>query len=275
MLLDDGQVGRRYWELCVLMELRGALRASNVWLQSSRRYANPETYLIPPGRWPRLRDEVCAQLGAPTDGARRLDAAEAQLHDRTRRLDERLLAGGPVRVHDGELIVPQLDAEPVDEHTQRLAGMLAERLPRVELTDLLIEVDGWVGFSAHFTHAGGGAARSPEHRTHLYAALLAQATYLGISAMADVAELSYRQLDWTTTSYLRDETLTPANTALVNYSHRLPLTQTWGTASCPHLTVSASRSAASRNRDGAAALLRHRPQADALHLDLGSVLPVR
>jgi len=82
VLADGGQIDRRHWELCVLMELRGALRAGNVGLQSSRRYANPETYLIPPGRWPGLRGEVCTQLGAPTDGVRRLDAAESQLHDR-------------------------------------------------------------------------------------------------------------------------------------------------------------------------------------------------
>ncbi len=228
VVVDDGQIDRRYWELCVLMELRGALRAGNVWLDHSLRYANPETYLIAPGRWPELRAEVCQQTGAPADGALRLDTAESELHDRMRRLDERLIAGSPVRVQDGELIVPQLEAEPVDEATQRLAAMVAKRLPRVDLTDLLIKVDGWVGFSRHFTHAGGGAARSPEHRTHLYAALLAQATNLGISAMADVAELSYRQLDWATTSYLREETLSPAITALVDYNHRLPLTQAWG-----------------------------------------------
>ncbi len=40
-------------------------------------------------------------------------------------------------MQDGELIVPQLEAEPVDQHTQRLAGMVAERLPRVELKMLV------------------------------------------------------------------------------------------------------------------------------------------
>ena len=38
---------RHYFELCVLWELRGALRAGDVWLEASRRYADPETYLIP------------------------------------------------------------------------------------------------------------------------------------------------------------------------------------------------------------------------------------
>ncbi len=38
-----------YFELSVLCELRGALRAGDVWLEGSRRYADPQTYLIPPG----------------------------------------------------------------------------------------------------------------------------------------------------------------------------------------------------------------------------------
>ena len=35
-----GQISRRYYELCVLWELRSALRSGNIWLEGSRRYAN-------------------------------------------------------------------------------------------------------------------------------------------------------------------------------------------------------------------------------------------
>jgi hypothetical protein len=62
---QDGTIQRHYYELCVLWELRGALRAGNVWLEASRRYANPETYLIPPERWGELRSEVCRQIQMP------------------------------------------------------------------------------------------------------------------------------------------------------------------------------------------------------------------
>ena len=40
-------------KLCTLWSLRSALRAGNVWVAHSRRYTNPETYLIPPAEWPR------------------------------------------------------------------------------------------------------------------------------------------------------------------------------------------------------------------------------
>src|SRR5439155_23318962 len=54
----DGTISRRYYELCTLWHLRSALRAGNIWVGHSRRYANPDTYLIPPAEWPRWRPEV-------------------------------------------------------------------------------------------------------------------------------------------------------------------------------------------------------------------------
>jgi hypothetical protein len=36
---SDGQISRRYWELCLLSALRDALRAGDVWVAGSRRYA--------------------------------------------------------------------------------------------------------------------------------------------------------------------------------------------------------------------------------------------
>ena len=51
VISKNGAINRHYYELCVLWELRGALRAGNIWLKHSRKFANPETYLIPPNRW--------------------------------------------------------------------------------------------------------------------------------------------------------------------------------------------------------------------------------
>jgi hypothetical protein len=44
---NQGRIDRAYFELCTLYELRAALRAGDVGLESSRRYCDPETYLIP------------------------------------------------------------------------------------------------------------------------------------------------------------------------------------------------------------------------------------
>jgi TnpA family transposase len=225
---DQGAIHRAYWELCLLSELRSALRSGDVWIPSSRRYANPQSYLIPSERWPEMQKEACTLLGASPNGAERLAFCAAQIEGRLSCLEQSFARGAAVRIEDGQLVVGRIEAEPLPEESIQLQELMAERLPRVELAELLIEVDGWCGLTEHLTHAGGAKARTRELRTHLFASILAHACNFNLSTMAQVAGLSPRQLAWTAEWYLREETLQAAANALVNYQHRLPLAIAWG-----------------------------------------------
>jgi hypothetical protein len=99
--------------------------------------------------------------------------------------------------------------------------------PRESLSHLLMEVDGWTGFSRHLEHAGGAEPRTADLLVHCHASILAQACNFGLTRMAQLADLSYRQLAWCTTWYLREETLQPAITSIVNH-YRHPLARLWG-----------------------------------------------
>jgi hypothetical protein len=52
---------------------------------------------------------------------------------------------------------------------------------------------------------------------------------MGLGAMAESCGVPYDVLAWTAEWYFRPETLEAANAAIVNYHHRLPLTQAFGT----------------------------------------------
>ncbi|MBM4259000.1 MAG: Tn3 family transposase [Deltaproteobacteria bacterium] len=224
-----GEISRRYYELCTLWQLRSALRSGSVWVEHSRRYANPDTYLIPPAEWPTRRSEVTRQTGTPTEGCQRLDEREAELKVAMTQV-EKLLAekDGPVRSENGELVLSPLAADPRPASADALEDLITARLPRVELSELLIEVDAWTHFSEHFVHAAGTETVRPSLLPQLYASLLAHACNFGLEQMAQSTELSYRQLAWCTTWYLREETLKAAFSSLVNYHHQLPLSQVWG-----------------------------------------------
>jgi TnpA family transposase len=231
VVAPDGRIDRHYYELCTLWELRGALRAGNVWVVNSRRYADPETYLIPKDRWTALRPEVCQQIHAPEHGVARLEERGrelAELFSRVEHLLTRQGRMGQVRMEQGRVVVPPLEAEERPERIKRLEDNVTSRLPLVDLPDLLIEVDQWVGFSRHLRHLNG---REPQRRGFLpvlYAALLSQGCNFGFARMAQMAEIAADRLAWCTTWYLREETLKAATEALVNFHHRLPLSQRWG-----------------------------------------------
>jgi TnpA family transposase len=225
-----GDISRRYYELCTLWQLRNALRAGNVWVAHSRRYADPATYLIPPTEWPHLRPEVIRQTGTPSEGLHRLQEREAELATCLAQLD-RLLArkDSDVRIEDNRLVLTPLDAEGRPVSADALADQLTTRLPRVDLSELLIEVDTWTHFSTHLVHATNGDPVRPPFLPALYASVVAQACNFGLDQMAQSTDLAYERLAWCTTWYLREDTLKTAFSALVNYHHQLPLSQAWGT----------------------------------------------
>jgi hypothetical protein len=48
-----------------------------------------------------------------------------------------------IRMENGKLIVTKLPGEEQTPSSEALKKLIASRLPEIELTDLLIEVDGW------------------------------------------------------------------------------------------------------------------------------------
>jgi len=161
----EGGIDRHHWELCLLSELRGALRAGEIWVQGSRRYTDPERFIIARADWPNLRPSVLHQLELPS-GA---DDRVGLLLERTaghRDVLDRDLQDGDADValgEQGNLHVKRLRAEPRELDVDELARLIANQLPVIDLPDLLIEVDRWCHFTRHLTHAGGSSPRRADH----------------------------------------------------------------------------------------------------------------
>ncbi|NYT00241.1 MAG: Tn3 family transposase [Methanocellales archaeon] len=223
-----GKIVRRYYEISALWELRSALRSGDIWIKDSRRYADPETYLIPKDQWPTLRPDVCRLLGIPEDGEQRLKQRQKDLEEIFLKLNKAISSNENIRIEKGSLLVSPLKAEELSESTKQLQKLITERLPQVELTDLLIEVDSWTHFTDNFEHAGGNQPKTKDLLVHLYASIMAQACNFGLSKMAEISDISYRQLAWCTNWYLREETLQTAINNLVNFQYNQPLSRFWG-----------------------------------------------
>jgi TnpA family transposase len=246
-----GRLDRRAYELCAAYELRSALRAGRVWVPGSRRHEDPAGFLLPGDRWRDIREEFTATVERSLNGDERLGELTVEQAELATRLGQARDLEAEARLADGELIA---ETDPVGE-SDTLARLIEQRLPEVDLADLLIEVDGWTGFTGHLVPLSGNRSRSSEMPSVLYAAITAQATNLGLTGMARASEFSYQQLEWATEHYLREETLTDASACLVDYHHDLSLTGAWGTG---RLSSSDGQRFASRTRGpGTAALPRY------------------
>ncbi len=229
VLKPDQSIDRHFYELCVLWELRNALRSGGIWVKNSRRYASLDAYLMPRKEWDSVRVEVCQQLQLPESATVRLQKRGQEFEQLVQRVEHAFEKHDDVRIEEGKVVISPLKAEEKPGQLSELEQRIVQRLPRIELTDLLLEVDRWTQFSQHFEHAAGSESQQPNQLIHLYASLLSQGCNMALTRMAQCTGLQHEKLVWYTNWYLREETLRAANTAIVNFQHHQPLSQHWGT----------------------------------------------
>lgn len=223
-----GKIIRRYFEICALWELRGALRSGNVWIKNSRRYADIETYLIPKDNLSKLHNEDCSMPLLLEDGVDRLKCRQKELENAIAELDRVIPNDDHIRIEKNKLVLSTLKAEELPESSIKLQNLITERLPLVELTDLLIEVDNWTHFTDCFEHAGDSFLKTKEILVYLYASIFALACNFGFKKMAEISNLSYDKLEWYNNWYIREETLQDAINLLVDFQYNQPLSKYWG-----------------------------------------------
>ena len=130
----------------------------------------------------------------------------------------------PSLTESGLKITP-LDAA-VPDQAQALIDQTSQLLLRIKITELLMDVDDWTGFSRHFTHLKDGA--EAKDRTLLLSAILGDAINLGLTKMAESRPRpDLRQAVWLQAG-IRDETYSAALAELVNHQYRHAFAAHWG-----------------------------------------------
>ena len=149
-VIDAGEVDAskainwRYYELAALWELRQRLRSGNVYLIHSRRFNELSTYLMPKAHWQKNREEIALLMGAPLDAKVRLEERKQELAGLMAKVEGLLNdQDSDLREEAGRLVLTPLVAEEKTLALKQLALAISDRLPRVNITDLLVEVDSW------------------------------------------------------------------------------------------------------------------------------------
>ncbi|BAH73473.1 Tn3 family transposase [Solidesulfovibrio magneticus] len=225
---SDG-LDRRYYELCVLSELKNSLRSGDIWVQGSRQFKDFEDYLLPPARFSAQRDQLELGLAVETDCNRYLESRLIVLQEQLDTV-ERLAAAHELPdaaiTSSGRLKISPLN-NAVPDHAEALMQQAYSLLPHLKITELLLEVDGWTGFTRHFKHLKSGATADDKHL--LLTAVLADAINLGLSKMAESCPgTTYAKLTWLQAWHIRDETYSAGLAELVNAQFRQPFAAYWG-----------------------------------------------
>ena len=220
---------RRFYELCVLSELRNSLRSGDIWVKDSRQFKDFEEYLLSPPHFAAQCDQKKLGLAVDTDCDRFLEARLAVLERELAAVEKRAAADelpAASITSQGRLKITPLD-NAVPEEAKELMQQTYSLLPHLKITELLLEVDSWTDFTRHFSHLKSGESAEDGHL--LLAAILADAINLGLRKMAESCPgMTYTKLTWLQAWHIRDETYSAGLAELVNAQFRHPFAVWWG-----------------------------------------------
>jgi TnpA family transposase len=221
-------IDRRFYELCVMAELKNALRSGDVSVSGSRQFRAFEEYLMPHAEFNVGIEEGSLCLVGSTSPADYLDARLSLLR---RALDQTNSLAAQGQLPEAELGSSGLKITPLDDHVPKEAHALRDDvyglLPHVKITDLLLEVNRWTNFTRYFVHLKTDEpAKDP---ALLLTAILADGTNMGLAKMAESCPgTSLAKLSWLVAWHIRDEPYSKALAEIVNYQHRILFASHWG-----------------------------------------------
>jgi TnpA family transposase len=227
-----GEIDRPLWEICLLEQLRQALKGGNLHVPHSRAFQPLETYLLRRDRWDEERTRLGQEHHLPLDFAQQGPRLEALVHEQLRLLDDTFPTNPYVTITEDQFHVARVEKLPLPPSARELRGTVRKRLQRRHLSDLLLETQSWTDFLRAFTRVTTGrpvtAADTPE-QVALLACLIAEGCNIGLSDMAVASPgLSFDHLEEVYATYVREETLARATATLVNFQLQQPLAEAWG-----------------------------------------------
>lgn len=218
---------RRFYELCALSELKNSLRSGDLWVSGSRQFNDFKEYILSPEAFEQLKRDGLS-LSVESCGEKYLSGRMEQLRSQLVAVDKLASLG---QLPDATFTKGILKITPLDNLVPVAAEAAMRKvyalMPHVRITELLLEVDRWTGFTRHFTNLKTG--ESPSDPALLLTAVLADGINLGLAKMAEVCPMmTYTKLSWLTAWHIRDATYSMALAELVNAQHQQPLARVWG-----------------------------------------------
>ena len=231
---ETGEIDRQAYTFCVLEELRAALRRRDVFVAPSVRWRDPTIQLLQGEEWKSTKSHVCRLLERNSDPIPELQALSKQLNEAYQKTATNFASNGWVRIENKEgkesLVLTGLEKLDEPASLVSLRTMVEKLLPRVDLPEVLLEIQARTGFASEFTHISENNARVKDLELSICAVLIAEACNIALEPLIrpDVPAFTKDRLNWVKQNYIRSETIIKANARLVDTQATLELAQFWG-----------------------------------------------
>jgi hypothetical protein len=227
---ESKQVQRPGYTICAVSSLQSYLRSRDIYLENSERWCDPRAKLLRGEEWEKYKHPVCKSLNLSLNFDETFANLSTHFENTYQSVIGRLANNNAIEIIRDDPKKPRIKLsrlEKVEESAslEALRSKVAELLPRIDLPELLLEVQQITGFTNELTHISETDSRVSNIDVSLCAILMSEGCNIDLEAVVkkDVPALTRNRLSWVQQNCVRAETLAKSNACLVDYHTKLPL----------------------------------------------------
>lgn len=225
---ETGEINRNAWELGLAFAIKDALRSGDLYLPQSREHVSFWELVLNEHTWLESKEAAFETLQQP-DKEQVKDFLTEKLSHSSQQATACFEQDDFAQIQNGKLSLKAQERLEIPYSVHQLQKIINASMPSIRIEQLLMEVDQLTNFSAHFVPLQQHQSRPPHFYKTLMAAILSQATNLGVIAMgASVEGVSIDMIRHVLYSFINEQNLKKASAAIVNHHHQLPLSNLHG-----------------------------------------------
>lgn len=231
---NDEKICVRGYTLCLIDRLQDNLRRRDIYVEASSRWCDTRTKLLDDNEWQIAKPKICQVLGHTSSAEITFASLSDQLDEAYKTTINNFENNPLVKVDHSKpkpsLTITNIDAKDETASLIDLRKRTTELLPRIALTELLLEINAHTNFIKEFTHISESVSKAKDIDISICAVLIAEACNIGIEPLVNSENpaLTRHRLNWVKQNYVRTDTLIKANARLVDFQSSISLVKEWG-----------------------------------------------
>lgn len=231
---ENNCITKQAYTLCVLQQLQDSLRRRDIYVSHSERWSDTREKLLQGTAWQANRTQVSRSLGHSLVANDVIEKLISKLDESYKQVAANFSENTAITIDNSgknpALTISNLDKLEEPPKLVQFREQVTNLLPKIDLTELLLEIHAHTGFLNEFNHVSEANSRADDLITSICAVLIAEACNIGLEPLIKnhIPALTQMRLNWVKQNYFRAETLTNANAKLVDYHSTLSLLKKWG-----------------------------------------------
>lgn len=231
---ENNCITKQAYTLCVLQQLQDSLRRRDIYVSHSERWSDTREKLLQGTAWQANRIQVSRSLGHSLVASEVIKKLTSKLDESYKQVAANFSENTAITIDNSGknpvLTISNLDKLEESTELVQFKEQATNLLPKIDLTELLLEIHAHTGFLSEFNHVSEANSRADDLITSICGVLIAEACNIGLEPLIKnhIPALTQMRLNWVKQNYFRAETLTNANAKLVDYHSTLSLPKKWG-----------------------------------------------